>query len=965
VPEAHAHRYNAPDLDPSSPQRGLWRVLLRRRHFVGWVVGGLLLACLLYCLIAPDQYEATARVALRQAPASALSLEAAEPMVAASILSAPLQLETLANVLRSDRLAWQVITQLKLYQQPGFLGLFSARHMEGFRPDAPTADAQDYLLERFARNLHVQTVPRTLVLDVSFRSKDAALSAKVVNALIRAYSNQENETRMQATVDASAWMQSQLTGLKARSEQEQQQLTEFQGTHGILSTPDTLANGQPGQEQHTSALLEIDELGRQLVAASTDRILREAEYRSAQQGNPEMVVSTDPRLQTEVGHLSNLMIEQIRARQSELEQEQAQLSIEHGPNYPRVVEIRRLLQDLDRQKQGEDAKLVGSFESAWKTAADREQLVRASLEEHTAEARKLNEAALQYEVMRQEANASHEIYMRLAGKVEEAGLAAGIHGSNISVVDDARQPVKPVTPDLPIYMAITLFAGFWLAVGGAFLMESIRPFNSAVTLMALLLVCAAVQAQAPTPTTSGLPSGVIHPTSAAPQPQTSPSPLTAPTVWNSPQSTSPANGNQAGMPSASALSSAPMPAPLAPGDSLDISEFHTPEFHSLARLSPAGTVTLPMIGELHLAGLDEQGAAHAIEAALAAQGLLLHPRVSVLITAYVGQDVSVLGEVARPGVYPYTLHHRLLDLISAASGLAPSAGRLVNIFHRDDPNTPHPVVLDPGGTDTAAEHNPELAPGDTVQISRAGLVYVVGDVLRPGGLAVDPAQGLTVVQALSLAWGSSPNAATGKTLLIREQKGGRTITSLNLKRMMHGQEPDQPVYDRDILFVPDSMAKNLWNKSLESAIQSAIGVGIYAGLVYSQWHPIKTTSTSVASSTVNSTGVSTGTTSGTSTSTSSGTSTGTTTGTNTGSSTSTSTGSSTGTNTGTGSGTSTSTSTGSSTSSSTGTNSGTSTGSSTSSSTGTNSGTSTGTSTGTSSGSSTGTTTTTTTTTTN
>jgi polysaccharide export outer membrane protein len=214
--------------------------------------------------------------------------------------------------------------------------------------------------------------------------------------------------------------------------------------------------------------------------------------------------------------------------------------------------------------------------------------------------------------------------------------------------------------------------------------------------------------------------------------------------------------------------------------------------------------------------------------------MLLHPQVSVMVIAYAGQDVSVLGEVARPGVYPYTLHHRLLDLISAASGLGPNAGRLVNVFHRDDPKTPHPVVLDPSGTDTAADHNPELAPGDTVQVSRAGLVYVIGDVVRPGGFPVDPAQGLTVVQALSLAWGTSQNAATGKALLIREQKGGRTMTTLNLKRMIHGQEPDQPVHDRDILFVPDSAAKEIWNKSVEAAIQSAIGVTIYAGLVYSQ-----------------------------------------------------------------------------------------------------------------------------------
>ena len=87
-------------------------------------------------------------------------------------------------------------------------------------------------------------------------------------------------------------------------------------------------------------------------------------------------------------------------------------------------------------------------------------------------------------------------------------------------------------------------------------------------------------------------------------------------------------------------------------------------------------------------------------------------------------------------------------------------------------------------------------------------------------------QGLTIVQALSLAWGATPNAAVGKAILIRDQPGGRTLTTLNLRRMIRGQDPDQPVRDRDILFVPDSATKTLLNKSLESAIQSAIGVTI-------------------------------------------------------------------------------------------------------------------------------------------
>ena len=497
-----------------------------------------------------------------------------------------------------------------------------------------------------------------------------------------------------------------------------------------------------------------------------------------------------------------------------------------------MVEIRGQLQDLDQQKQAEDAKLVERFRSAWQTAADREQLVRRNLEELTAEGMKANEAATQYAAMREEANASHELYVRVLEKVEEAGLAAGVQSSNISVVDSARQPDKPVAPDLPLYMLITFFAGLWLAIGGAFLMESIHPSSHsllAARFWRCLLFCWPVR-----PFTPRRPR---------------PAPLACPREWFGcpPRRIRaffpiPRKRRQSGTTPDRPVCrrwparSRPLPCllPSRPAIFWMSARFTPRSSIPWCAYLPSGTVTLPMIHEVQVGGLDEQAAAHAIEAALMAQGMLLHPLVSVLVTSYAGQDVSVLGEVVRPGVYPYTLHHRLLDLISAASGLSPSAGRLVNVFHRDDAKTPHPVVLDPSGTDTAADHNPELAPGDTVQVSRAGLVYVVGDVLRPGGFPVDPAQGLTVVQALSLAWGPTQNAAMSKAILIREQKGGRTLTSLNLKRMLHGQEPDQPVRDRDILYVPDSTAKNIWNRTMESAIQSAIGVTIYSALVYSQ-----------------------------------------------------------------------------------------------------------------------------------
>ena len=544
------------------------------------------------------------------------------------------------------------------------------------------------------------------------------------------------------------------------------------------------------------------------------------------QRDPEVVLAFDPRMSIESNDLSSAF-RQLHTRRSDLEQELAQLSIERGPNFPRVLEIRQQIEDLDRQVDASNARLREQFRGAWVAAKEHERLVRRALEQRTGEGRKASAAAAEYEGMRREADATRELYVRMQNKVDEAGLAAGSHGPDIWVVDEARPPAKPAAPDLPLYMAVTLFVGLWIAAGTAFFLESIRPSRTRALLLAVFIASGvSIRGQAPTPSTSGLPTGVAR------IPQTgdnkaAPSPKESPTVWGGP------GVNPALSPSGNG-SAAPVAAPIAPGDVLDIAEFHTPEFHSVVRVSSAGTVLLPMIDEVAVEGMNELQAARAIAATLISRGILNHPQVSVLITSFIGQDVSVLGEVTRPGVYPFTVHHRLFDMISAASGLSPAAGGVVNIYHRSDPDTPHPVPLDPNGAEAGSDGNPELAPGDIVQITRAGLIYVVGDVIRPGGFIVDPTQEFTVLKALSLAWGPSQNAAVSKALLIREQPGGRTVTTLDLKRMLRGKDPDQPVRAHDILFVPDSTAKNLINRTIESAIQSAAGVSIYSGLVFSQ-----------------------------------------------------------------------------------------------------------------------------------
>jgi polysaccharide export outer membrane protein len=816
-------------------------VIRRRRGIFFGTVIGLLLLCLLYCLIAPNQYEASAKVALRMQPASSLTLGAAEAIAPASILSTPLQLETLANVLRSEQLAWRVITGMKLYESAGFSRNF-AKRFAAFDPKKPTPEAQSYLLDLFAKRLHVRSMPRTLLLEIRFRSRDPALAARVVDALIQGFETQEGESRVGATKEGSDWLRGQLKTLTAEVEGKEKRLAEFERKHGFMTTQQTMPGGLPVETLHDSTVQEVDEAERSWAEAIGDRILHEALYREAQHGNPEQVLAANPELQAQMGPGGAAQIQQLRTRLSDVQVELAQLKIEHGANFPRVVELERVGADIEAQIQVQDANLIEAFARTWKTAASREAMLRQQLDARMAEGLGQNDATVEYAVLHEEVLSGRELCTRVERRIEEAALSAGVHASSIEMVDSAREPFKPVAPDLPLYLAITLFLSLWIALGAVFLMEAVRPevggsnpgaqgaaAKSLAICVVLILAASPLSGQAPTPNTQGLPSGVVK----LPQDQPvglRPDAKSAPPVWSS---AVPATAQEA--PEQGGRSSGmSMVLPIGVGDFLEVSEFHTPEFRSAVRVAADGTVLLPLVGQVKLQGMTEQQASLAIEKAFVDGGMLLHPQVSVLVTNAAGQDVSVMGEVTRPGVYPFTAHHRLLDLIAAASGLSSNAGRLVSVFHREDAQRGHPVVLDPSGSDAKVDHNPELEPGDTVLVSRAGLVYVIGDVIRPGGFAVDPVQGLTVVQALSLAWGATPNASVSKAILIRDQPGGRTLTTLNLRRMIRGQDPDQPVRDRDILFIPDSAAKNLMNKSLESAIQSAIGVSIYAGLVYSQ-----------------------------------------------------------------------------------------------------------------------------------
>jgi polysaccharide export outer membrane protein len=264
---------------------------------------------------------------------------------------------------------------------------------------------------------------------------------------------------------------------------------------------------------------------------------------------------------------------------------------------------------------------------------------------------------------------------------------------------------------------------------------------------------------------------------------------------------------------------------IGPGDLLQISVEGAPDYNKEVRVSPSGNVLLPLVGEVRLGGLSSAGAQKHIAERLVQGGYFNKPQVSVFQKEYASQGISVLGEVQKPGVYPMLSSPTLFGLISAAGGITAKAGNKVIISHRNKALPEEQVHL-PHDQQQWSASNVSLRPGDTVLVTKAGIVYVVGDVRQPGGYVMEGAR-LTVLQAIAMAQGPNPDASLNRAKLIRGTAGGPKAKEIALKDILTAKAPDLELRADDIIFVPTSKAKAGTRKVLSSILEVASGVAIY------------------------------------------------------------------------------------------------------------------------------------------
>jgi polysaccharide export outer membrane protein len=266
---------------------------------------------------------------------------------------------------------------------------------------------------------------------------------------------------------------------------------------------------------------------------------------------------------------------------------------------------------------------------------------------------------------------------------------------------------------------------------------------------------------------------------------------------------------------------------LMPGSAVTLHVFEEPDLDGVFRIDRDGNISIPLAGTVHLSGLTLRQAEAVIDAKLVQAQVLKDSHVVVDVSDFSAESVVVRGEVASPGRYPILASRKLIDMLAMAGGETQLAGDAIIIHRAGQPEQVTELVRyardsdNPGGLETVVN------PGDAITVKKAGIVYVLGAVNRPGGYVMQEAGRLNALEAVSLAYGVAPQAASGTMKILRKQPNGMIAEiPFEYGKAKKGALAPLPLQAEDVLFVPSSKIKAAFIDS-KSVISSAASASIY------------------------------------------------------------------------------------------------------------------------------------------
>jgi polysaccharide biosynthesis transport protein len=440
------------------------RVLIKRK----WVVLGCLFTIFAVVTIASLKmtpvYEAGGTIAINK-PDTSLNFQNSATF--SLDYFDPTELETEVKILQSDLLALQVIRELNLDRRPEYGSKVSPPSSLDLAPDPLQADPAraSAMLGAFESNLKVTLAPNSRIIEVRYRSADKETAANVVNTLMQTYVENNFKARFESTMQASDWLQKQLVDMQMKVETSQEKLVRYQKEHEILGI----------DEKQNIITEKLDELNKELTQAESERMDKEALYRLVESGDPDAIASSAGGVEGAGSGVQGTsgLLDALRNKQVDLKIQAADLSTQFGPSYPKLAQLNSQLKEVNVQIQAEMKKIVSKVRGQYMTALQRENMLRDALDRQKQEANKLNESAIEYNLLKRDADTYRQLYEGLLQKLKEAGVTAGLKANNFHIIDSARPPTGPIEPNIPRNILFSILLGLATGVGLAFLIEGL------------------------------------------------------------------------------------------------------------------------------------------------------------------------------------------------------------------------------------------------------------------------------------------------------------------------------------------------------------------------------------------------------------------------------------------------------------------------------------------------------------
>src|SRR6266478_4182244 len=432
-----------------------WHILWKRKWVVLATFAIVFALSVIATLNATRLYQATSKVAIFPENSNVLGFKDMEN--SAPDYEYEATLETQVAILRSDALALKVIEAMRLYQDPRFTVVKqvlpdSSMLGSSMQPDPAQAAG---LLGAFRGGLIVQLVPSSRLIQVSYIHPDPQFATEITNTLVKTFIEENFKTKYNSVTQTSEWLAKELADLQLKVQTSEEKLVRYQKDHSILGV----------DEKQNIVTAKLDELNKELTAAQTDRIEKEADYRLATDADPS---SFTPMTPDGRGGL----LDKLREKEAELDTQYAQATTQFGSGYPKVTELSNQLQQVRAAIESEKKKMRDRMRDAYSAAVQRENLLASAFNQQKQEANQLNESAIEYTVLKRDAESNRQLYQDLLQRLKEAGVSAGLRSSNIRVVDIARTPTEPITPNVRRNLELGMLLGLGLGIGLALLLDS-------------------------------------------------------------------------------------------------------------------------------------------------------------------------------------------------------------------------------------------------------------------------------------------------------------------------------------------------------------------------------------------------------------------------------------------------------------------------------------------------------------